>query len=322
MTKERWNQLTRIEKHEFLYKKAREVYDFYVRILAGAENIASNVSAKTIITPKMLETLGIDSNGQSIVIQSSTDRAGYALPVLGRPANEVNVYYGIDKKYPNADMTLRHELSHAIQYIFEYHDRDKYQDINGTFDANTNLDWISIAAKKLKAEEFSFDLNTMFYYYDPIEPYAYVNQVEFTIDRNIKRGLPATSDLCVNYDKNNNWEKVYFRYKQLVDTYRSRMTIETSAPKNRDALKDNFTGLIMYMSVMDVSQFNNIEGNGLYHARLINPFLPKIYHHNPTLVFSMSDEDFRSYQIKTYNYICEVFNAFDIQVKKILAEYE
>lgn len=309
MTKELWNLLTRIEKHEFIYEKAQELHDLFLK-KNGNQYGAANV----LIDLAELASVGIDSEGQSIRIQIQNGiNGGYALPVLDQDFRNNEVYVFYDPNSPGLYYIICHELCHAIQYIFEYHHKtiDNYSDINGSMNAKSNMAWMKTAASSLSVDED--DLRTMFYYFDSIEPFGAVFQAKYMIDNLRNQHIPRNQMLTYyTYQKIDDWNTVYDRYKHFVGKYRVGMLNETSAPKNLNDLQTNFTGMLMYASVIDVRK---VTGN---HARLLNPFLPKEFYFHPEKIFNMSDELFRLIQAKTYQYLCEVFYAYDIQVKKFI----
>lgn len=288
MTKERWNLLTRIEKHEFLYEKAQELYGLYSKKNNGASSI--------LINSAELADIGIDSDEQRIecnVEDLSNDTCeGYAYPALGSGIIKIGLSNWDD------EFVTCHELCHTIQYIYEFGETTDKNILYGNDNCHNNSGWMigevnRICSGSNELKDFLEMVHIFFYRYDPIEPYAWVFQVKEDLQNN-NRQLSQS--------------KVYKDYKGLVEYYKNRMSFE-KCPRNMVDLKNCFTGLIMYLSVIDVRKIGGI--------RLLKPFLSEEYHFHPEKVFDMSEAEFKYYQSRTYDYICKVFGNFDKHVRTL-----
>lgn len=302
MTYQEWDKCDVSSKQDFLLGTSKKIMDY---ILGQTEN-------KITIDAKTLITFGItEENTWTVVVAPFSKQyqnlGGHAIPPMkGYSDSIIKVEYKRGDEFSNR-YVLHHELIHAVQYIYEFNRPEGrlLPTSNSNIEFPDNSSWMKKDA--IVNKSFHEDLQTLFYYYDPIEQYANLSEIYYILERYFKES--HDEEKIMNFISSRKTK--YARYRNFIAYYKARMEDERTAPRCLDDLRNSFTATAMYLSVKKIE-------HGLC---LLNTFLPEDCYLHEDKIFSMSDDLFRKTQEKTLKYIQEVFKNFDRKTKDIVRKH-
>lgn len=301
MTYQEWDKCDVSSKQDFLLGTSKKLMDY---ILGQTEN-------KITIDAKALVRFGItEENKWPIFVAPFSERrqdlGGHAIPPMEEYSDSIIVEYNKGAEFSER-YVLHHELIHAVQYIYEFNrPKDRLLPTpNSNIKFPDNSSWMKKDA--VVNQSFHENLQTLFYYYDPIEQYANLSEIYYILEKWFKDTYEEEEII----NSISSRKTTYARYRNFIAYYKARMEDERTAPRCLDDLRNSFTATAMYLSVKKIE-------SGLC---LLDTFLPQDFYLHEYKIFYMSDELFRETQEKTLKYIQKVFENFDSKTRDIVRKH-
>lgn len=299
MTYQEWDNCDVSSKQNFLLATSKKLMDY---VLEQHEN---KIDAKALVRFGITE-----ENKWPIFVAPFSERrqdlGGHAIPPMEEYSDSIIVEYNKGAEFSER-YVLHHELIHAVQYIYEFNRPEGrlLPTSNSNIEFPDNSSWMKKDA--IVNQSFHEDLQTLFYYYDPIEQYANLSEIYYILEKCFKDTYEEEEIISIISSR----KTKYARYRNFIAYYKARMEDERTAPRCLDDLRNSFTATAMYLSVKKIE-------HGLC---LLNTFLPEDCYLHEDKIFSMSDDLFRETQEKTLKYIQEVFKNFDRKTKDIVRKH-